>query len=163
MTKPKNEERASKNLESGGFSVFAPKLRVKKIRDDRIFYQVEEMFPGYIFVRFNPQRDLKTIRYTRGVKDVVRFGERIVPVGDDVIEYLKVKSEENLLRKEETISQGSKVLILDGPFKGLKAIFEKELKPKERVAILLEGLRYNARLIVDRDSILPYREEGGNP
>lgn len=158
MTKPRNEERAKRNLESGGFQVFAPKLKRRRLRDNRLFYVVEEMFPGYIFVRFHPRRDFRIVKYTRGVKDVVRFGERIVPIGDDVIEYLRVRSEESNIGNREVIPPGSRVLILEGPFKGLEAIFEKELKPKERVSLLLEGLRYNARIVVDRDMILPFSD-----
>ena len=42
---------------------------------------------------------------------------------------------------------GEEVLIKGGPFQGLNAVFEKELKGIERVSILLKTI--NARLVVD--------------
>jgi len=85
-TKPKNEDRAASNLLSGGIEVLAPKLKVRKYKDRKFIHIIEQMFPGYIFVKFHPVDDFHLVKYTRGVKTIVHFGSKIVPVHDEMIE-----------------------------------------------------------------------------
>ncbi|MDW8001187.1 MAG: transcription termination/antitermination NusG family protein [Deltaproteobacteria bacterium] len=162
-TKPKNEERAKRNLENGGFEVLAPKIRYRKLKDGTIKEVIEEMFPGYIFVRFFSISDYRKVKYTRGVKDVVRFGNKIVPVEENVIEFIKRRLKNGIAEVERRpINSGDRVIITEGPFKGIVGIFEKELKPAERVSILLEGLNYYARMIIHRELITPYTGSSGS-
>lgn len=157
-TKPKNEERARRNLENGGFEVLAPKIRYRRYKDGEMREVIEEMFPGYIFVKFSSPREYRIVKYTRGVKDVVRFGEKIIPLEEKVIDYIRSKLKDGIAEIErEKLTTGDRVVIIDGPFKGITGIFEKELKPSERVSILLEGLKYYARIIVPTElvSLIP--------
>jgi hypothetical protein len=48
---------------------------------------------------------------------------------------------------------GQRVEIIAGPFAGHTGIFEAETSGAERVAILLDTLRYNARAILDRAAV----------
>jgi transcriptional antiterminator RfaH len=153
-TKPKNEDRAKRNLENGGFEVLAPKIRYRRLKDGKISEVIEEMFPGYIFVKFLLEKDYRTIKYTRGVKEIVHFGDRIIPVQEEVIHYIRARLKNGVADLEPPkISRGEKVTITDGPFKGLTGIFERELKPKERVSILLEGLTYYAKIVLPREFV----------
>ncbi|MCX7856851.1 MAG: transcriptional activator RfaH [Deltaproteobacteria bacterium] len=159
-TKPKNEERAKRNLQNGGFEVLAPKIKYKKFKDGDVTEVIEEMFPGYIFVKFLPSRDYRTVKYTRGVREVVHFGDQVIPVEDDIIEYIKSKLKNGVAEIErQRFQSGEKVIITDGPFKGLVGIFEKELKPSERISILLEGLNYYAKIIIHRELVSSYKEK----
>jgi transcriptional antiterminator RfaH len=154
QTKPKNEERASGNLANGGFEVLAPKLRTRKYREGRFVYVIEPMFPGYIFARFDPIDDFHMIKYTRGVKGVVHFGDRIAPVRPELVEFVRSRLDEGVASVErKPLSKGARVFIQDGPFKGLSGIFEKELDGRERVAILLEGIAFSATMEIDRDLV----------
>jgi transcription elongation factor/antiterminator RfaH len=154
-TKPRNEERAATNLTNGGIEVLAPKLKVRKYKEGKFVYVVEPMFPSYIFVRFHPVDDFRMVKYARGVKTIVHFGEKIVPLQDEMIEFIKSRLEHGVASIEKPkISKGEKILIKDGPFRGLSGIFEGELDGKERVAILLDGVNYCAKMEIDRDLIV---------
>lgn len=162
-TKPKNEERARKNLENGGFEVLAPKIKYRKFKNGDMVEVVEEMFPGYIFVKFFPLKDYRIVKYTRGVKDVVHFGDHIIPLEDEVIDYIKSRLKNGIAQVErQRLQSGDKVIVTEGPFKGLVGIFEKELKASERVSILLEGLKYYAKVIIPRELVSSYAESGSS-
>jgi transcriptional antiterminator RfaH len=153
-TKPRNEDRAAHNIAQGGYDVLSPKLEIRKYKEGRFIHLVEPMFPGYIFVRFDPIDDFHNIKYARGVKTIVHFGDRIVAVDEGVVRFIQARLTEGVGKVErKPLKQGEKILIKDGPFKGLSGVFEKELDGRERVAILLEGIQFSARMEVDRDLI----------
>ena len=154
-TKPRNEERAATNLTNGGIEVLAPRIKLRKYKDGKFIYVVEPMFPCYIFVRFHPVDDFRMVKYARGVKTIVHFGEQIVPLPDGMIEFIKSRLDNGVASVDKPkISKGEKILIKDGPFRGFSGIFESELDGKERVAILLDGINYCAKMEIDRDLIV---------
>jgi transcription elongation factor/antiterminator RfaH len=154
-TKPKNEERAAVNLSSGGIEVLAPKLKVRKYKDNRFIYVVEQMFPGYIFAKFHPIDDFHLIKYARGVKTIVHFGGKIVPVQDEMIVFIRDKLENGVATLEKKqFTKGEKILVKDGPFKGISGIFEKELEGKDRVMILLDSVKFSLSVEIDGDLII---------
>ncbi len=153
-TKPKNEDRAATNLISGGIEALSPKLKLKKFRNNRFVYVIEPMFPGYIFARFHPVDDFRLVKYARGVKTIVHFGEKIVPIHEELIDFIKSRLENGIATIEKKpILKGEKIIIKEGPFKGLTGIFEREMEGKERVAILLDAVQFAATMEIDRDLI----------
>ncbi len=151
-TKPKNEDRAASNIALGGFDVLAPKLKVRKYRELRFIPVIEAMFPGYIFAKFDSINDFHLIKYSRGVKTIVHFGDRLVPIQEGFIEFIRSRLVDGIGEiQRKSFRQGERILVTDGPFKGVSGIFERELDGKERVAILLEGISYAAKIEIDRD------------
>jgi transcriptional antiterminator RfaH len=95
------------------------------------------------------------VKYTRGVKTIVNFGGKIVPLHDEFIAYIKDKLEDGVATiQPKGFKKGEKIVIKDGPFKGLSGIFEKELDGKERVAILLDGINFSAKMEIDKGLIV---------
>jgi transcription elongation factor/antiterminator RfaH len=154
-TKPRNEDRAANNLQHGSIEVLAPKLRLRKFREGQFVSVIEPMFPGYIFVKFHPVDEFRLVKYTRGIKSIVSFGGCIVPIQDELIEFIRSKLEAGIVTVEQRkFQEGERIFIKDGPFKNLSGIFEKELDGKERVTILLDGINYCARMEIDRDFLV---------
>lgn len=155
-TKPRNEERAATNLANGGVEVLAPKLKLRKYKDGKFVQVIEAMFPSYIFVRINPVDEYRLVKYARGVKTIVNFGGKIVPLPDEMIDFIRSRLDNGVaVIKKKRLNKGEKIIVQDGPFKGLSGIFESELDGKERVAILLDGIDYCAKMEIDRDLIAP--------
>ena len=154
-TKPRNEERSANNLQQGGIEVLAPRLKLRKFKEGQFVYVVEPMFPGYIFVKFHPVDEFHLVKYTRGIKTIVNFGGRIVPVSGELIDFIRSRLEEDGVAtiQQKKFQEGERIFIKDGPFKNLSGVFEKELDGRERVAILLDGINYAARMEIDRDLI----------
>jgi len=155
-TKPKNEDRASHNLLAGGYDVLSPKIRHRKYKEAGFVEVVEPLFPSYIFVRFHPVDDYYMIKYARGVKKIVSFAGKIVPLQDELIDFISRRLTDGVARVEKKkFRKGERVFIKEGPFKGLAGIFERELEGDERVMILLEGINYYAQMVIDSDLLSP--------
>src|SRR3546814_830202 len=99
-TKPRQERIALENLERQDFEAYLPMFKVfKKPRRGAASPQgqgmlaYEPMFPRYIFFRATrPEQSLGTLRSTRGVASVVRFG---IEFADVSCELLQARSEEH--------------------------------------------------------------------
>jgi transcriptional antiterminator RfaH len=153
-TKPKSENRASHNLSTGGYEVLSPKLKLRKYREGRFVDVVEAMFPNYIFAKFHAVDDYHMIKYTRGVNKIVTFGGKMVPLQEEFIAFIRGRLVDGVARIEKKrFKKGEKVFIKAGPFKGLGGIFERELEGEERAMILLEGINFYAKMVIDSDLI----------
>ncbi len=143
-------------MANGGIEVLAPKLKLRKYKDGKFIHVVEPMFPSYIFVRIHPVEEYRLVKYARGVKTIVNFGGKIVPLQDEMIDFIKARLENGVATiGKQQLTKGEKIIVKNGPFKGLSGIFESELDSKERVAILLDGVSYCAKMVIDRDLVDP--------
>ena len=147
-TKARQEEVARDNLERQHYTSYLPLVVMRKRRRDRWVDVVEPLFPRYLFVRFDPDTtNIAPIRSTLGVTGLVRFGNELVPVPDDVIAWLRQAENPATGHHDPNRPQfepGEKVEILEGPFAGLQGIYQVQ-KGEERVLILITLLgRQNA-------------------
>lgn len=155
-TKAGDEERAASNLRAGCIETFAPRRRER--RKDRLrgkpAYVVKPLFPRYLFARFNVEKALGRVRYTRGVHSVVSFGEGPSPIRDDLIELLREQGgEDGVVQVGRELHAGDRVRISEGPFKNFEGVFTGRMKDDERVRILLSAVNYQSHVIIDRDAL----------
>lgn len=150
-TKAKAEDRADYNLSAWGVETFAP--RIKERRGKTPFgpaYTIKPLFSRYIFARFNAEVMLHNISFTRGVQSVVCFGEKPAIVDNEAIDYIKARVGANgYIDIDEAFKPGDEVTIHNGSLRGLKGVFDRRLKDKDRVLILLTDVNYQARVIVN--------------
>ncbi len=153
-TKPREEDRADFNLQAWQVQTFAPKLRELCASDFGKRYVSKPLFSSYIFARFDAGTQLHKINNTRGVQKVVTFGDSPTPIDDRIIDFIKERiDKDGFIQLGEELTQGDKVTIKYGPFKGLGGIFQKRIKETDRVEILLNALTYDSRLLIERDLI----------
>ena len=141
FTKPKEEEKAKKNLENQGFESFMPKISVIK-KGEKISSKVELMFPRYIFTKLKKEdSNWIKINSTYGVNKVVAYGGMPAFIPESLINELKIKCGERGILEQKKIftnyNKGDRISIKDGIFKGKDAIF-LSYKGKDRVRVLLE-------------------------
>src|SRR5712692_553290 len=94
-TKPKEEDRADINLRTWQVPNFAPKLRELRSSGYGSQYISKPLFSNYIFAHFSVNRQLRDIRYTRGVRNVVSFGGNPISVDDEVIDLIRAQVDED--------------------------------------------------------------------
>jgi len=155
-THPKQEGRAGSNLRILGVPTFNPKIRERRYNQFAIIpsYVVKPLFPRYIFAQFNIKHLYHKVRFTRGIYNVVSFGEGPTPIDEEIITLLQSKiSDDGFARIDENIKLGDKVIVKDGPLKHFAGIFEREMKDMDRVRILLETVSYQAHIELDRDMV----------
>jgi len=154
-TKPKREDMVAGSLRQAGIEVYNPQLKVRKYMRGQYRAVIEPLFPCYIFARFNPEASLWMIRYTRGVKKVVSSTDTPWPVDGDMINLIRSREDNGIITlKYDTYKIGDSVKVANGPFAGLTGIFERPMKGNERVVLLLNAVTYQARVVVERASVM---------
>jgi len=152
-TKPKQESLAVENLQRQGYSVYYPQILQAKRRRKSWQQVIGPLFPRYLFVELNIGNDnFSPIRSTLGVIGLIRFGNQPAMMPGSVIKA--IQDQEELLNNTE-IQQaqwqpGDLLEILDGPFAGLKGIFQKK-ESIERVSLLLDVLGKQSRFSISRE------------
>lgn len=153
-TKPKQENRVEENLLQASIEVFNPKFKKKKLIRGRYAYVIQTFFPRYLFVRFDPVNDYRTIKYTRGVSNIVGNPGSPWPVSEEMINIIRSRmNEEGFVVIAQDIKLGDSVEITEGPLKGFIGIFERETKDRDRILVLLNTIGYHATVEVERDFI----------
>ena len=155
-THVKQEERANENLRSWGVESLHAKLRTRRYNEftGAPTYVTQPLFPRYLFAKFNAREQLPKIRFTRGVHNVVCFGESPAPVDDDIIDIIRARiDEKGFVKTNDELKPGDKVTITAGPLRNLIGIFEREIKGSDRITILLTAIEYQGRLVVDRELV----------
>jgi transcription antitermination factor NusG len=59
-------------------------------------------------------------------------------------------ADDGFVRLDETFARGDEVQIKDGSLRGINGVFDRALKDKNRVMILLTAINYQASVIVER-------------
>lgn len=116
-------QRAKEHLERQQVECLTPMITLEKLVRGKRTAVDEPLFPNYLFVHFSPETiHTTTISATRGVSHFVRFGTQpaIVPV--TVIQKLMDYQPENVV-DPQTPWPGDKVVLTEGAFEGLEAIF----------------------------------------
>jgi transcriptional antiterminator RfaH len=142
---------AEKNLARQGFPVFCPTQEETRRRGGRFVSEIRPLFPGYLFVSFNPASSAwRTINSTYGVSRVVTFGERgPAPVPRDLVAALMARCDEaGHLWPSQELKSGDKARVLSGPFAQFVATVES-LAPQRRVWVLLDILGSQTRIWLD--------------
>ena len=155
-THPQQEERADANLRTLKIDTFAPRLKERHFTryTDKLFYKTQPLFPRYIFARFLCATMQHKVSFTRGVSSVVNFGNGPVAVQDEIIELIRSRvDEDGCLIRQENFKYGDKVTFSTGIFRNLTGIFEREVKAKNRVILLLATLTYQGRIEIDSDLV----------
>jgi transcriptional antiterminator RfaH len=152
-TKPREEDRADRNLRAWGIETVTPMVRETVYR--RSAYTrapaIKPLFPQYLFARFSLDELLAKIRFTRGVHALVNIGGVPVPVPDDVIALVRARiGPDGLVRLEDELRQGDSVVIQSGYLKGFAGVFQRQENGETRVTILLNALQCQPRLVIER-------------
>lgn len=154
-TKPRQETRAEHNLMTLNIETYTPMYKARRVNQytGEVDYRAKPLFPGYIFARFKINDLYHKVCLTRGVRSLVWFDNRPPAIDEEVIMLIQSRQgKDGLIRIGEEISPGDEVIIKNGPLKNLAAIFERATDAN-RISLLLETVSYQARIIVDRDSV----------
>lgn len=154
-TKTASEKVAEQQLKRVVARTLLPLGKAQLRQNGRIFLRVTPLFPCYVFAYFSLGAAARTIQYTPGVRNIVRFGEQAAVVPECVIDGLLSKCSAGpveLSRPE--LPRGSTVEIIDGPLKALHGLFDGYLTGTERVAVLLSVMNGDRRVIMPASMVI---------
>lgn len=147
-TKPKKEYQVERLFTEGGIEIYNPKYQIEN--------RIKPFFPSYEFIYFDYPAQYRLVKYTRGVKRVVGVKEVPVPIPDGIIQAIKSREVNGLIEIEkygEKPEIGDEIEVVEGPLKGLRGVFQKELTAKERVLVLLNYVTYQGQLIIEKEKL----------
>jgi len=143
QTKPRKEEEAETYLSTKGVEIFNPLIEAFTLRNGRMNEEQKPLFPGYLFAKFDFEQNYPLVRWARGVKKVLGFGETPTSVSEEVVEMIKARTDaQGVVRVKHHLEPNDVVRIKTGPLKDLLGIFERWLSDRERVRILLNLIGY---------------------
>ena len=149
-TKVRQERCAQENLERQGYTSFLPQMRAEKLLRRALVVVQEPLFPRYLFIRLDAGLEAKgwgTIRSTVGVTRLVTFGSRPAKLSHALVDSIRAQTEDAAAPKE-FFKQGQALVVLDGPFVGLDAIYHMR-DGEGRVMVLLNILSKPVQLSIE--------------
>lgn len=147
-TKPKKEYQVERLFTEGGIRVYFPKYLHEK--------KVKPFFPGYGFIYFDFPAQYQLVRYTRGVKRVIGHDVGPIPLAIGIIEKIKSRESEGYIELNKfglNPEIGDEIEVMEGPLKGMRGLFHRELTDKERVLILLNYVSYQGQMIIEKKKL----------
>jgi transcriptional antiterminator RfaH len=156
QTHPRQEDRAESNLKSFCIETLAPRFkdRRRNLYTGEVTLHVKPLFPSYIFAKFIANDLYQKVRYTRGIRRLVSFGDSPTVVDEEIIAIIQSRiGEDGFARINEDLKPGDKLIINDGCLKTFAGIFEREVNSADRVRILLLAVSYQAHIEIERDMV----------
>ena len=129
--------------------VFLPMLKAKAPRWGRMAVSIAPLFPCYVFARFDLQRQYFDVKYMGGVRAIVSAGIDPIAVPAAIVSEIRRRGVDDVIEiPDKPFGTGERVVVVDGPFRGFEAIFQRYLSGAERVAILLSAVESGGLRVV---------------
>jgi transcription antitermination factor NusG len=147
-TRPKKEFQVAKIFSEAGFEYYSPVYKYEN--------RVKPFFPGYGFLLFEFPQHYQLVKFTRGVKRVVGNQDGPIPIPEETIQAIKAREVGGLVEFEKHGQEpavGDEIEVVEGPLRGLKGVFKREIGDKERVLILLSYVSYQGQLIIEKNKL----------
>mgnify|MGYP000912720124 CR=1 FL=1 len=162
-------DRAVEHLTRQHVTCMTPMTEMEKVVRGKRVIVTEALFPNYLFVKFDHEKiHTTTIQSTRGVSHFIRFGKLPVEVPEEIMELLQQapighskapdlpaeiieliqQTPVSHTQSPDLPSQGDSVVITEGIFAGVKAIFN-EPNGESRSILLLNILNTTVAKVID--------------
>jgi transcriptional antiterminator RfaH len=129
--------------------VFLPLLKARAPRWGRMAQSIGPLFPCYVFARFNLKECYFDVKYMAGVRGIVSAGADPLAVPGAIVAEIRRRGIDDIVEiVDKPFDSGAKVMVVEGPFRGFEAIFERYLSGTERVAILLSAVEATGLRVV---------------
>jgi transcription antitermination factor NusG len=140
-TKPKQERLAAECLEGRGIGVYYPRILEPRYHI-RAARTPMPLFPSYVFCFCRLAESFHALAYCPGVSGPVRFGDLLAAVDEGDVALLRQKEQGRgylvpaVVRKPPV--EGSRVVVVAGPFKGMRGIIERYQPAQNRIRMLMD-------------------------
>jgi transcription antitermination factor NusG len=150
----KFEQAVSASLSGKGYDQYLPLYRSRRTWSDRAKDLDLPLFPGYLFCRFDVQVRLPILT-TIGVISIVGTGRIPVAISDQEIDAIQTVIGSGLhLQPWPQLAVGSRVVIEQGPLKGLEGV-ALDVKKKFRLFVSVPLLQRSVSVEIDREWVRP--------
>jgi len=125
-----------------------PLLKERRKWSDRKKWVEFPLFSSYLFVKIEIKNSIFVLQ-TNGVSSLVKFGEEIAIVQDEVINAIRLAIDGGYqLVPAEYFIAGNAVEVIEGPMRGVKGIVV-QLKGKDRLVIKIDAIQQALSIDID--------------
>lgn len=118
--------------------VFCPRIRFQRnTKRGKVWFE-EALFPGYLFARFDFNKNVRAVSGTVGVRGLVRFAGECAHVPAVVVDMLRQEADGTVVIPEPALKTGDQAVLAEGAMRGLRAVVTQVMPGGERVKILME-------------------------
>ena len=147
-SKPRSEKIAYAQLKEKGIEAYLPLLKKRRKWSDRKKWVEFPLFSSYLFAKIEIKNSIFVLQ-TNGVSSLVKFGEVIAIVQDEVVHAIKLAIDGGYqLTPAEYFIAGNAVEVIEGPMRGVKGIVE-QLKGKDRLVIKIDAIEQALSIDID--------------
>jgi transcriptional antiterminator RfaH len=134
---------------------FLPRMRTGRISNGALGESVTPLFPCYLFARFELESALYKVLHTIGVAGVVCAGSTPSEVDFSIIEEIRRRGKNGIVEMpQSTFNRGEYVRLTEGPMEGFAGIFEHYRSGSKRVALLLNLVGANMKVVVPANCVV---------
>ena len=151
----KREHIAAANIElKVGVEVYCPRITYTKVTKMGKKRFTEALFPGYIFMRCENQKNFRHIMSMNGVKCIVKYGNHYPEIPASLIDSIKSAfGDDRVIVPDQQICPGDDVVVLNGPFSNFTAQVSQVSTGQNRVAMLMDMLGREIEVSMPIDSV----------
>lgn len=125
----------------GSVEPFLPRIRMRRVRNRKLIWRSEALFPGYLFARFDLGAGQRAVGYANGVTGIVHFGAHWPVIPPEFIDEMRaLDGGLDLPGEVPVVHPGDRVGIVNGPMEGFLGTVVRVATGGERVALLLDFL-----------------------
>lgn len=150
-TRSRFEQKVYDGLCGKSVETFLPRMQVMSRRKDRRKKILVPLLPGYVFVHFdmNPMiyhEILKTV----GVVRMISFKGKPVPANEEEVNSLMIlDGTDRTVQNRRYMQKGDRVMIMEGPLKGLVGFYLRHKGQSEKVVVSVELLQRSLAVEID--------------
>jgi transcriptional antiterminator RfaH len=114
----------------------------------------EPLFPRYLFIRLGTDlasQSWSPIRSTLGVSRLVTFGQAPAKIEEDLVSAIRTQTDTAAIQARH-FNEGEAVVVTDGPFAGLEAIYQMA-SGEGRVMVLLNLMSKQVKMTLGPSSL----------
>jgi transcription termination/antitermination protein NusG len=152
------EDLVHDQIAAGGFETFLPKINVWSRRAGRRHLVRRPMFPGYLFLRHDLDKQAYTqVRRARGLVSLLGEGwDRLAVVSDAEIDSVRRLATSDLPSMPHPyLKEGKRVRIARGPLAGAEGILERRMEDKGLLVLSVGLLSRSVAVEIDCTSVVP--------
>ena len=150
-TRSRFEQKVYDGISGKSVEVFLPRVQVMSRRKDRRKKILVPLLPGYIFVHFNmnPETYWDIIK-TTGVVRMIGFEGKPVPANEEEIASLMIlDGTDRTVQNRAYMSRGDRVMIMEGPLKGLVGFYLHHKGQSQKVVVSVELLHRSVAVEIE--------------
>lgn len=145
------EQKVYDGLRAKTIEAFLPRIQMMSRRKDRRKKILVPLLPGYVFVRTNlhPEEHLQILK-TPGLVRMVGFkGQPAAANEEEIASLMILDGTDHTVQNRTYMKKGDRVMIMEGPLKGLVGFYLRHSNRKDNVVVSIELLQRSLEVEIE--------------